>query len=371
MSNYSNPYRKDPVVVILDGRTDHPKYSTYKGMVDRCYKPDHAAYRWYGAEGVTVCEEWLDAYEGFWNFVEWHDLNIPEGMSMDKDNASKLYSPETVVAGSNMQQRLNTRPIKSNNTSGTQGVRWSDQAKAWSCGMDIFKKKIFIGNYDTQEEAKYVYDSIYSYRLANPEDKEGVMELVEFYREIREDHRLDLKLRTNWKKNLSLKGEEWKSFEEYPNYAFSNMGRAFAFSDMKLMNPCKSTKDGLFCLKLRYKGKSRKTNLSRIIGELFVPNENKKPLVCFLDGDSNNINSENLVWLTQKELMQKNIEEGRYKNTGENGGNSKLSNQDVIFIRENYKTVGENLSAKALSKMFSVTINTIYDIAKYKTFKDI
>lgn len=364
-------YRKKASIVVVDGRTDHPKYSVYRGMIGRCYEPDHQAYRWYGAEGVTVCEEWLDPYEGFWRFAEWHDSNIPEGMSMDKDNESKMYSPETVVAGSVMQQRLNTRPIKSHNTSGTQGVRWSNQANAWSCNMNIFTEKVFIGNFETQDEAKSIYDAVYSYRLQNPEDKAGALELVEFYKEQREDHKLELKLRSNWKEQISSEGEIWKSFNEYPNYAFSNKGKAFAFSDMKLMNPCRSTKDGLYVLKLRYKGKSRKTNLSRIVGELFVENSQNKPLVCFKDGDNTNINSDNLIWLSQKELMEKNIAEGRYKNTGENGGNSKLSNEDVIFIRSNYKTVGNRFSAKTLSEMFSVTVNTIYDIAKYKTFKDI
>lgn len=371
MTIYENPYRKDPVIVILDGRTDHPKYSVYKGMTDRCYKPDHSAYRWYGEEGVVVCDEWLDPYEGFWKFVEWHDQNIPEGMTMDKDNAAKLYSPETVKAGTNMQQRLNTRAIKSHNTSGTQGVRWVESVGAWSCNMDIFKQKVFIGNFDSQEEAKSVYDAIYSYRLSNPEDQEGVLELVEFYKEVREDQKLDLKLSTNWKRVISLQGEIWKSFPDFPNYAFSNLGRAFAFSDMCIMNPCKSIKDGLYALKIRYKGKSRKTNLSRIVGELFVPNPDDKPMVCFKDGDNSNLHFENLIWLDRKQLMAKNIKDGKYSNSGEDAANSKLSNGDVNFIRSNFKTLGLKLTAKQLSEQFGISVNTVYHIFNRKTFKEI
>lgn len=371
MTTYSNPFRKDPVIVILDGRTDHPKYSVYKGMMDRCYKPDHSAYRWYGAEGVVICDEWLDPYEGFWSFVEWHDQNIPEGMTMDKDNEAKLYSPETVKAGTNMQQRLNTRPIKSHNTSGTQGVRWIESIGTWSCNMDIFKQKVFVGNFSSQEEAKSVYDAIYSYRLSNPEDQQGVIELVEFYKEVREDHKLDLKLASNWKEIFSAPDEIWKSFEEFPNYAFSNKGRAFSLNDMSLMNPSKSAKDGLYALKIRYKGNTRKTNLSRIVGELFVANPDNKPMVCFKDGDNSSLNSDNLVWLDRKELMAKNIKDGKYSLSGEKAANSKLTNENVNFIRGNFKSLGLKLTAKQLSEQFNITVNTVYDIFNRKTFKEI
>ena len=36
----------------------HPTYKIYRGMMDRCYNPNSKGYQWYGAVGVTVCDEW-------------------------------------------------------------------------------------------------------------------------------------------------------------------------------------------------------------------------------------------------------------------------------------------------------------------------
>lgn len=78
----------------------HPAYRAYRGMMSRCYDTNNSAYKWYGAIGVTVCDEWKNNPQAF---VEWSINNgWSKGLHIDKDILCKakgiyphIYSPET------------------------------------------------------------------------------------------------------------------------------------------------------------------------------------------------------------------------------------------------------------------------------------
>lgn len=78
----------------------HPAYRTYRGMLDRCYNPSASSYQWYGAKGVTVCDEWKDNPKAF---VDWAVANgWQPGLHIDKDILCNekgihphVYSPDT------------------------------------------------------------------------------------------------------------------------------------------------------------------------------------------------------------------------------------------------------------------------------------
>lgn len=81
-------------------RDTHPAYRVYRGMMSRCYDSNDSGYKWYGAIGVTVCEEWRGHPEVF---VEWAIANgWKPGLHIDKDILSEalnihphVYSPQT------------------------------------------------------------------------------------------------------------------------------------------------------------------------------------------------------------------------------------------------------------------------------------
>lgn len=81
-------------------KNTHPAYRAYRGMLSRCYNPNDPGYQWYGAVGVTVCDEWKGNPEAF---VKWAlDNGWKKGMHVDKDILSDakqihphIYSPET------------------------------------------------------------------------------------------------------------------------------------------------------------------------------------------------------------------------------------------------------------------------------------
>ena len=78
----------------------HPAYRAYRGMMSRCYDTNNSGYKWYGAIGVTVCDEWKDNPEAF---VKWSIENDwSKGLHIDKDILCKakgiyphIYSPNT------------------------------------------------------------------------------------------------------------------------------------------------------------------------------------------------------------------------------------------------------------------------------------
>ena len=69
-------------------------YSIYSGMKQRCYNPNNQHYPWYGAKGITICDEWLGD-NGLQNFFDWalnHGYN--ENLTIDRLESDKGYSPE-------------------------------------------------------------------------------------------------------------------------------------------------------------------------------------------------------------------------------------------------------------------------------------
>lgn len=352
----------------MDGRSKHTKYGVYMGMMSRCYNEDDPAYKWYGGYGVRVCEEWADPITGFWKFAEWHDENIPEGYTMDKCQTRKLYSPETVVASKFVQQALNTRQVKAHNTSGTMGVRFNE-GQGWSCIMDVFGKTTFVGNYSTKEEAHEVYKSLRDFRMTDPENKEAIEELIDLYREEREADSLDKKRATNWKKTIEGIGEEWKYFDDFPQYMFSDKGRVYSLNVMKLMTVKPSGKDGTLSITLKSKNGNRKTSVSRAVADLFIPKPEGATMVSFHDADKTNAAKGNLFWTNQKEVAAKMKSQGLIG--GEKHNSAKLTNEDVFFIRSDHHLAGGDYTSQQLADKYGVTTQCIRHVIKRITFKDI
>ena len=95
-------------------------YSIYSGMKQRYYNPNNQHYQWYGAKGITICDDWLGD-NGLQNFFEWslsHGYN--ENLTIDRINSGKGYSPDncqwiTSAANSynvsNMNTALSNKPL--------------------------------------------------------------------------------------------------------------------------------------------------------------------------------------------------------------------------------------------------------------------
>lgn len=68
-------------------------YGIYSGMKQRCYNKKNQHFRWYGAKGIKICDEWLGE-KGLYNFMEWSLNNgYEENLSIDRIDSQGPYSP--------------------------------------------------------------------------------------------------------------------------------------------------------------------------------------------------------------------------------------------------------------------------------------
>lgn len=137
-------------------------YRKFIQMKNRCYKIKHKDYKDYGARGIKVETCLLD----FKNYVD-HLLDIlPEGktiedMRNDKWSVDRIDNDVGYVRGnlrwaSPTIQARNRRRNRSN-SSGFQGVCWHKKCQKWMSQINIYNKNIYLGLYDTPEEAFSVY----------------------------------------------------------------------------------------------------------------------------------------------------------------------------------------------------------------------
>lgn len=100
------------------------EYVTWSSMMERCGTKTHHAYHHYGGRGINVCEKWRK----FSNFFT--DMGRrPNGMSLDRIDNNKGYSPEN-CRWSTMSEQCNNR--RTNVVITVGGIsktlsQWSDQ----------------------------------------------------------------------------------------------------------------------------------------------------------------------------------------------------------------------------------------------------
>ena len=128
----------------------HPLYDTWATMKKRCSNPNHISYKNYGGRGIKVCERWLGV-EGFKNFLA--DMGErPEGYTLDRKDNDKDYTPENCKWSSRKEQLFNRR-MRSDNTSGVEGVRWVKRDKYWLARIKVDGKEHYLGGFPTKEQA--------------------------------------------------------------------------------------------------------------------------------------------------------------------------------------------------------------------------
>ena len=138
------------------GISQNKFYNTWCSMKHRCYNIKREDYKYYGARGITVCEEWLNVS----NFVAWCELTYPniEGYTLDRIDVDKGYNPDNCRWADATTQNINQR-IKKNNTSGFVGIYWNNKNSNWRTFIHLNKVRYNIGSFPTLEEAVLARDN--------------------------------------------------------------------------------------------------------------------------------------------------------------------------------------------------------------------
>ena len=98
----------------------------FGGMKYRCYNENGEDYRWYGARGIKVCDEWINNPK---SFEEWALANgYADNLTINRKDENKNYSPENcewITGKDNSKYKSTTLVIEIDGEAHT-GREWSD-----------------------------------------------------------------------------------------------------------------------------------------------------------------------------------------------------------------------------------------------------
>lgn len=136
---------------IKHGMVYSPEYRSHREMLNRCTNPNDTGFDYYGGRGIGICDRWLEEMpQGFLNFYE--DMGPSNGLTLERIDVNKDYSPENCKWDTKSNQSYNTR-IKSHNTSGRTGVTWDKSRDKWVAQIGYMGKVIGLGRFDSFEDA--------------------------------------------------------------------------------------------------------------------------------------------------------------------------------------------------------------------------
>ena len=89
------------------GDTGTRLYRIWKSMKCRCTDTNHPTFKYYGARGITVTEEWKNSYSTFKRWAMSHGYS--DTLELERIDVNSGYSPSNCKWISHYEQTLNRR----------------------------------------------------------------------------------------------------------------------------------------------------------------------------------------------------------------------------------------------------------------------
>ena len=123
---------------------NHPYYTMWNSLVQRCTNPKAAHYASYGGRGINVHPTWRESRV----FLQYCDEVLgqkPQGYSLDRIDNNKGYEPGNIRWASSWAQQTNQRRQR-NNRSKFTGLYYDKDRDCWvisinRCNINIIRKR--------------------------------------------------------------------------------------------------------------------------------------------------------------------------------------------------------------------------------------
>lgn len=130
-------------------------------------------------------------------------------------------------------------------------------------------------------------------------------------------------------------------------------------------------KTGYYTVSLTKDHKKKTKMIHQLVAKAFIPNPENKEMINHIDCNTLNNRVDNLEWCTNSENQIHAMKNGLKVDFGANHPNSKLTEEDVRFIREHYKFRDTVYNTRSLSEMFGVSSGIISRIVLGKSYKNV
>lgn len=153
----------------------------------------------------------------------------------------------------------------------------------------------------------------------------------------------------------------------FENYEVDELGQIWSLPKKtrkitKTLKPLLHPVTGYMYVDLCKDGKIKKFTVHRLVALTLIPNPENKPQVNHINGIKTDNRPENLEWCTRSENQKHSIKIGLRTTNGEKNSQSKLTEKDVLYIRNS------NERGCILAKKFNISQPTICDIKKKRSW---
>lgn len=112
------------------GMTNTRLYNIWHKMKERCYNHNHVHYHNYGGRGISVCDQWRDNFQNFYNWAMSNGYS--DNLTIDRKDDDGNYTPENCRWATPLEQQNNLR-----NNRVIRAMGKSQSIARWSAEVSI------------------------------------------------------------------------------------------------------------------------------------------------------------------------------------------------------------------------------------------
>jgi hypothetical protein len=137
---------------ITHGMTGTPEHQAYLDARCRCFNPNHKEWEYYGGRGIEF------RFASFEEFFKEIGMRPSPTHKLDRENVDGHYEKGNVRWVTPSVSSINTRLLRSHNTSGYRGVGRA-RKNQWRAYITHKGKFINIGHFSSALAAAHAYDA--------------------------------------------------------------------------------------------------------------------------------------------------------------------------------------------------------------------